>query len=101
MVFVEFENVPLAPEPGAVNTTETPESPLFPASVTFTESGFANAVFTTALCGVPIPLTVTEEGGPNVTFSLNVWFSGGSVETAVTVNPPTVLPAVSAGAVEK
>ena len=44
--------VPLAPLPGAVKVTVTP--PTGPPFVTVATRGAANAVFTTAFCGVPL-----------------------------------------------
>jgi len=52
MVAVALENTPLAPAPGAVNVTLTPETGLLPASFTVTASGFENAVEIPAPCGV-------------------------------------------------
>jgi hypothetical protein len=52
IVVVLFENTPLAPEPGAVNVTLTPDTGRLPASMTVTASAFANAVLTVVDCGV-------------------------------------------------
>jgi hypothetical protein len=54
-VAVEFDaNVPLAPDAGAVNVTDTPLTGSEPASTTNATSGNANAVLNTAYCGLPL-----------------------------------------------
>jgi hypothetical protein len=59
-VFTPPANVPLAPvEGGGVKVTTTPAVAV-PFVVTFTTNGFANAVFTVALC--PDPLTTVIVG---------------------------------------
>jgi hypothetical protein len=52
IVVVLLENTPLAPDPGAVNVTFTPDTGTLPASLTVTASAFANAVLTVVDCGV-------------------------------------------------
>ena len=62
IVFVELLNVPDAPDPGAVNVTLTPDTGLFPASLTVTASAFVNAVPIVVFCGVVPALAVIEVG---------------------------------------
>jgi hypothetical protein len=82
-VVVLFENVPLAPVPGAVNVTDTPLTALFEASVTDTFSAVANAVLIVALCGVPA-VAATLAAGPALL--VNWKFAGPIAPTfAVTV----------------
>jgi hypothetical protein len=64
MVVVPLLNAPLAPEPGALKVTFTPEIGLFEASLTVTASGLPNAVFTATLCGVVPALAVMELAAP-------------------------------------
>ena len=64
MVFVAFEKVPDAPDPGDVNVTFTPETGLLPASRTVTPSGVAKAVLTVADCGVVPAFVVIEVAAP-------------------------------------
>jgi len=52
--------VPLAPEEGAVNVTVTPLVGM-PPVVTVATRGRANAVFTFALCGVPLVAEIVSE----------------------------------------
>jgi hypothetical protein len=59
-------NAPLAPVPGAVNVTLTPETGLFEASFTVTASALANAVPTVADCGVVPALAVIVLAAPEV-----------------------------------
>jgi hypothetical protein len=61
VIVVELENLPLAPELGAVKVTLTPESGLLPASFTVT-AGALKAVNMVALCGV-VPGFVVMDGG--------------------------------------
>ena len=65
------ENVPLAPELGAINVTEAPLTGVLDASVTVTTSKLPNAVLITALCGVPL-VAVTVRAGGVVVEALNV-----------------------------
>jgi len=64
-MFTPPANVPLAPLPGGVKVTTTPLTGLFPASVTVTTSGAANAVLIVALCPEPL-VAVTFAAGPAV-----------------------------------
>ena len=58
IVAVELLNMPLAPEPGAVKVTFTPDTGLLPASFTVTARAVAKAVLIVALCGVVPALAV-------------------------------------------
>ncbi len=60
-VAVPFANVPLAPEPGAVNVTET-LAVGDPPVVTVATSGAANAVPTVALCPPPLVAPIATTG---------------------------------------
>jgi hypothetical protein len=60
IVAVPLLNTPDAPLPGAVNVTFTPATGLLPASRTVTASALANAVLTTADCGVVPALAVID-----------------------------------------
>ena len=62
-------NRPDAPDDGAVNVTLTPDTGLFPASFTVTESAVAKAVLMAADCGVAPAFAVIEEGAPAVLLS--------------------------------
>jgi hypothetical protein len=53
-VAVSFAKVPLAPDAGARNTTDTPSTGLESASTTNATSGNGNAVLNTANCGLPL-----------------------------------------------
>ena len=55
--------VPLAPDEGAVNVTVTPLVGI-PPVVTVATRGRANAVFTFALCGVPLVAEIVSELPP-------------------------------------
>jgi len=70
IVAVLLLNLPLAPEPGAVNVTLTPETGLLEASSTVTASAVANAVLTVAVCGVVPALAVIELAAPAVLVKL-------------------------------
>ena len=70
MVAVLLLNLPLAPEPGAVNVTLTPDTGLLDASSTVTASAFPNAVPTVAVCGVVPALAVIELAAPAVLLRL-------------------------------
>jgi hypothetical protein len=62
-VAVEFDaNVPLAPDPGAVNVTDAPFTGAPPAVTTAT-SGAANAAPTCALCELPLDTVIDWTGG--------------------------------------
>ena len=63
IVAVPLLNVPVAPEPGAVNATFTPDVGLLPASLTVTANALANAVPIVAGCGVVPALAVIEPAG--------------------------------------
>ena len=63
MVTVPLLNTPDAPLPGAVNVTFTPDSALFPPSLTVTASAAANAVPAVVLCGVVPAIAVIEYAG--------------------------------------
>jgi hypothetical protein len=68
VVPVLFAKVPLAPLPGAVKVTLTPETRLPPLSLTVACKAVANAVLMVALCGVPA-VAVMEAAGPGVLVS--------------------------------
>jgi hypothetical protein len=61
----EPPKLPLAPLPGAVNVTVTPETGLPLASFTWAFNATAKMLFTVALCGVPA-VGVTLAGGSAV-----------------------------------
>ena len=65
IVAVALLNVPLAPEPGAVKVTFTPDCGLLLASFTVTASALVKAVLTVALCGVVPAFAIMV--GPTVT----------------------------------
>jgi hypothetical protein len=90
-VFVPFPNLPLAPEEGAVNVTETPlvGDPLV---VTNATRGFANAVLIVSLCPDPLDTAITGTGAA-VFVRLNFAAVPVSpVKFAVTVYGPPVVP---------
>src|SRR5260370_660491 len=66
IVAVLLPNVPLAPDPGAVNVTLNPDTGLFPASLTVTARAFVNAVLISADCGVVPALAVIVHAVPAV-----------------------------------
>jgi uncharacterized membrane protein len=86
-VFTPPANVPLAPLPGAVNVTTTPLTGLFDASRTVACSAAANAVFTVALCGVPL-LAVTLAAGPITVNAIPLLASPPTVTTTLPVVAP-------------
>ena len=98
-VAVPLPNLPLAPEEGAVNVTETPLAG-FPLEVTNATSGFANAVLTFSLWPDPLDTAITGIGAA-VFVRLNFAAAPVSpVKSAVTVYGPPVVPfAVKADAV--
>lgn len=61
MLLLEFEKVPLAPEPGAAKVTEVLAITAFEPSRTVTLSGVAKAVLAEAVWLLP-PAIVTEAG---------------------------------------
>ena len=75
-------NRALAPLAGAVNVTVTPATGLFPASRTVACSAVANAVLTTALCGVP---AVAAHTGRRPAVLVNVKLAGVATPGAVAV----------------
>lgn len=66
IVAVLLLNFPLAPEPGAVKVTLTPETGLLDASSTVTASAFPNAVRTVVVCGVVPTFGIIELAAPAV-----------------------------------
>jgi hypothetical protein len=62
VVCVPFAKVPDAPEPGAVNVTETFDNGLPPESFTVTDNAVPNAALTVADWGVVPALATTELG---------------------------------------
>jgi hypothetical protein len=82
-VFVPFSNLPLAPEEGAVNVTETPlvGDPLV---VTNATRGFANAVLIVSLCPDPLDTAITGTGAA-VLVSLKLAEDAAPVVVAATV----------------
>jgi hypothetical protein len=72
MVAVLLLNLPLAPEPGAVNVTLAPETGLPYISSTVTASALVNAVLTVAVCGVVPELAVIELAAPAVLVSVKL-----------------------------
>jgi hypothetical protein len=62
-VAVEFDaNVPLAPDPGAVNVTDAPFTGT-PFAVTTATSGAVKAAPICALCGLPLDTAIDWTGG--------------------------------------
>jgi hypothetical protein len=95
IVCVLLLNFPLAPLPGAVNVTFTPDTGLFKASLIVTASAFANAVLIVALCGVVPAFTAICVAAPAV-FVSEKFTVVNPVDTAVTVyGPPAVAFAVN------
>jgi hypothetical protein len=68
-VAVPFANVPLAPDPGAVNVTVTPLLGV-PLVDTVATSGAANAVLTVALCPDPLVAAIVTTFAGGVEFEL-------------------------------
>ena len=83
-VFTPPANVPLAPVPGAVNVTVTPETGLPPETFTVATSGAAKAVLTVVLCGVPL-VAVMLAGALAVLVREKLAVPGTPVTDAVTV----------------
>ena len=77
------ENVPLAPEPGAMKVTEMLLVGFPNESLTVACSGVANAVLTAALCGVPA-VAVIETAAPAVLVSKKLAGPGDPTIAAVT-----------------
>lgn len=86
-------NVPVAPEAGAANVTETPLTTLWAASFTTAWNGVANVLLMPAVCGVPAT-AVMDAAGPGRFVSEN---TAGAIPgcEAVTVTGPAVLPMVT------
>jgi hypothetical protein len=63
IVAAAFENVPLAPLPGAVNVTVAPTTGLLLASFTVACSAVVNAVLIVALCEAPAEDVMLAGGG--------------------------------------
>jgi hypothetical protein len=82
-VFVPFANVPdgAAAGAGAVNVTDAPLTRFPSSSVTVATRGFANAVLTVALCGVPLVATI-KDGGADVFVRLKSAPAAGRVVAA-------------------
>jgi hypothetical protein len=74
----------LAPLPGVVNVTVTPDTGALPESLTVACSAVPNAVFTAVLCGVPA-LAVTLAGGLAMLVRLKLVGVGIPDTAAVTV----------------
>ena len=72
IVVVLLLNFPLAPDPGAVNVTLTPETGLLDASSTVTASALVNAVPTVVVCGVVPTFAVMELAAPAVLVRLKL-----------------------------
>src|SRR4029077_9873883 len=95
IVVVELLKRPLAPVPGAVNVTFTPDTGLLPASFTVTDSAFANAVLMVADCGVVPAFAVMLLAAPVVLVSVKFPVVRPA-DAAVTVyGPPAVAFAVN------
>jgi hypothetical protein len=69
-VLPEQANVPLAPVPGALKVTTTPETGLPPESRTVAASGWANGFVTTAVCGVPLVVAMDAGVRGSVTITI-------------------------------
>jgi hypothetical protein len=94
-VAVEFEaNVPLAPDAGAVNVTETPVTGFWFASTTVATSGASNAVPICASCRDPL-VAVIDAGGPEVLVRLKLVVAVTAARLAVTTSAPIVALAVN------
>ena len=95
MVAVLLLNVPDAPAPGAVKVTLTPDTGLFPASLTVTASALAKVVLIGVLCGVVPALAVIDDPAPAVLVSEKLTVVR-PVAAAVTVyGPPAAVFAVN------
>jgi hypothetical protein len=70
-VLAEPLKLPLAPLPGAVNVTVTPETGFPLVSFTWAFNATAKTLLTVALCGVPA-VAVMLAAGPAVFVKLNV-----------------------------
>src|SRR4051812_47228087 len=91
-------NVPLAPEPGAVNVTTTPLMPLPKLSFTVALKAAAKAVPTVELCGVPAVAAMLT-AGPALLVSVKLAGVATPVTVAVTAYAPATVLAVNVGAV--
>jgi hypothetical protein len=97
MVAVALLNVPLAPEPGAVNVTFTPLTGLLPASLIVTERAVAKAVLIAADCGVVPAFAVIDDAAPAV--FVKAKFNGVSgPDVADTLYGPPAVPFAVNGA---
>jgi len=90
-VFTPPAKLPLAPVPGAVNVTVTPETGFPPLSFTVATSGAAKAVLMVALCGVPL-VAVMLAGVPAVLVSKKFAAVTTPATVAVTVYGPPAVP---------
>ena len=77
-------NVPLAPEVGAVNVTDTPETGLPWLSVTVATRGLVNAALAIALCPPPLVAAIVA-GVPDMFVRVKVAGELAPVVEAVTV----------------
>jgi hypothetical protein len=78
VLVVLVANVPDTPDAGAVKVTNAPLTGFPNSSVTLATSGSANAVPTSALCGVPLEAVIAN-GGPEVLDRLKVAAAAGRV----------------------
>jgi hypothetical protein len=98
-VFAPPANVPLAPVPGTANVTVTPLTGFPPEPVTVTTSVAPNAVFTTALCGVPLVATIEAATLGLLTVAVaeaELFPVSGSGKSEVTLAPFTIVPLAAA-----
>src|SRR5580658_4354705 len=86
---------PLAPVGGAVNVTLTPETGLLNESFTVTAIALANAVFTSADCGVVPAFAVIELAAPAALVRLKFTAVKPAADAVAVYGPPAVLLAVN------
>jgi hypothetical protein len=95
IVAVPLLNTPVAPVPGAVNVTFTPDTGLPPASFTVTARGFAKAVLIFADCGVVPAFAVIVAAAPVTLVSEKLAGVATPDTVAATTYPPNVPLAVN------
>ena len=93
----ELLNVPLAPLPGAVNVTSTPDTGLLPASFTVTASA-VNGALMAALCGVVPEFADMLLADPGVLVSKKFTVVSPDDDAVTVYGPPAVKLAVNGAA---
>jgi hypothetical protein len=88
-VAVPFANVPLAPDAGAVNVTDAPDTGYWFASTTVATNGAANAVPIVASCRDPL-VAVIDAAGPDEFVRLKLTVAITPPTEAVTVSAPMI-----------